>query len=336
MLDGAKQNTLRTSLGSRRAFLGWLRESSSGVLVMAVGVGAVTGVAAVGFRFLITAATRLFTGYDDYSGLGRIASAHWPVLGCWFLLLAPVAAGAIYGPIGVFAPTLFIGAMAGTAFGDIAHQILPGATESPGAYGLVGMAAALGGATRAPITAVIILFELTGEYRIILPLMAAVAMAAAVSRLLSKDTIYTRKLRRRGVDIDRPRHPFATVTAADLARPVPQPLWQTSDLATAATALERNPGGILPVLDETGRYRGCVSAREVAESLDAPEPPPTLAPLVQELSPIAADTCFHDIVIALAGHGSTGLPVVDADHTAVIGWVNHEDLLSVLHTEPER
>jgi CIC family chloride channel protein len=108
----------------------------------------------------------------------------------------------IGGSGGVFAPTLFIGAMAGTGFGTLAHQLLPGVTESAGAYGLIGMGAALGGATGAPITAVIILFELTGEYSIILPLMAAVVMAAGTGHLLSKNTIYTAKLWRRGVDLD--------------------------------------------------------------------------------------------------------------------------------------
>ena len=84
----------------RRALsISWLRDSPSALVVLAVTVGAVTGLGAVGFRFLITFFTRVFTGYDDYSGLGRVPSAHWPALGIWFLLLAPVVAGAIYGPI---------------------------------------------------------------------------------------------------------------------------------------------------------------------------------------------------------------------------------------------
>ena len=84
----------------------------------------------------------------------------------------------IGGSGGVFAPTLFIGAMVGAAFGTIAHELLPGVTASAGAYGLIGMGAAFAGAAGAPITAVIIMFELTGEYSIILPLMAAIVMAA--------------------------------------------------------------------------------------------------------------------------------------------------------------
>ncbi|MFI6367989.1 chloride channel protein [Nocardia sp. NPDC050630] len=109
----------------------------------------------------------------------------------------------IGGSGGVFAPTLFIGTMAGVAFGDIAHHLLPDTTTSAGAYGLIGMGAALSAATRAPITAVTIVFELTGEYPRILPLLAAVTMATLTARLLSKDTICTRTVSRDDTDVER-------------------------------------------------------------------------------------------------------------------------------------
>ena len=83
------------------------------------------------------------------------------------------------GSGGVFAPSLFIGAMLGTAFGTAANLVWPGAIGPAGAYGLVGMGAVFAGAARAPITSVIILFELTGDYRIILPLMLAVVLEHA-------------------------------------------------------------------------------------------------------------------------------------------------------------
>ncbi len=108
----------------------------------------------------------------------------------------------IGGSGGVFAPTLFIGAMAGSAFGVAAHHLYPSLAIAAGACGLIGMGALLGGATGAPITAVVTLFELTGQYAIILPLMTAVAMAAGTARLLGEHTIYTAKLWRRGVDLD--------------------------------------------------------------------------------------------------------------------------------------
>lgn len=106
----------------------------------------------------------------------------------------------IGGSGGIFAPSLFIGAMAGAGFGTAINYVFD--AEQPGMYALVGMAAALAGATRAPVTAVIIIFELTGEYTLVLALMTAVAIATGVSRLISRDTIYSQKLLRRGLDIE--------------------------------------------------------------------------------------------------------------------------------------
>jgi len=105
-----------------------------------------------------------------------------------------------------------MGAMLGTAFGQLVHALLPGVTASPGAYGLVGMGAVVAAASRAPMTAILIIFELTGEYRIILPLMFAVALATGISHLLSRDTIYTLKLRR-------PRHRDRPGAASQHRRP---------------------------------------------------------------------------------------------------------------------
>ena len=92
----------------------------------------------------------------------------------------------IGGSGGVFAPSLFIGAMLGAAFGDIAHALASGVAGPVGAYAPVGMGAVFAGAARAPITAVLIMFELTGEYTIILPLMLAIVVATGVSRSLSR------------------------------------------------------------------------------------------------------------------------------------------------------
>ena len=97
---------------------------------------------------------------------------------------------AIGGSGGVFTPTLFMGAMLGTAYGGVLHAAWPDLTGPAGAYGLVGMGAVFAAAARAPMTAVISILELTGEYQIILPLMLAVALAAVISRLLSRDTIF--------------------------------------------------------------------------------------------------------------------------------------------------
>ncbi|MBU0516793.1 MAG: chloride channel protein [Proteobacteria bacterium] len=103
---------------------------------------------------------------------------------------------------GIFAPSLFMGAMLGAAFGSLVHGLFPGITAGPGAYAIVGMAAVVAGTTHGPLTAFLILFELTGGYQIILPLMIGCVLATVVARLLKRESIYTLKLLRRGVEVE--------------------------------------------------------------------------------------------------------------------------------------
>ena len=105
------------------------------------------------------------------------------------------------GSGGIFAPSLFIGAMMGGVYGHVVHYLFPSVTASPGAYSLVGMGAIVAGATHAPITAILILFELTDDYRIILPLMMTCILSALTASQLKRESIYTMKLVRRGIDV---------------------------------------------------------------------------------------------------------------------------------------
>ena len=105
------------------------------------------------------------------------------------------------GSGGIFAPSLFVGAMAGGFFGTGVHHLFPGITASAGAYSLVGMGAVVGAATHGPMSALLILFELTGDYKIILPLMVACIVASVFSGQLLPDSIYTLKLIRKGLDL---------------------------------------------------------------------------------------------------------------------------------------
>lgn len=105
------------------------------------------------------------------------------------------------GSGGVFAPSLFIGAMAGGFFGSVANIIAPDITATPGAYALVGMGAVVSGATHAPITAILIIFELTNDYKIILPLMISCIISTLLTSKLNKESIYTLKLALRGINI---------------------------------------------------------------------------------------------------------------------------------------
>ena len=106
---------------------------------------------------------------------------------------------------GVFAPSLFLGAMTGGFVGSIAHALFPETVASPGAYALVGMAGVVGASTHAPLTAILIIFELTNDYEIILPVMLTTIIATVFSMILNKDSIYSMKLKRRGIDINQGR-----------------------------------------------------------------------------------------------------------------------------------
>lgn len=238
----------------------------------------------------------------------------------------------IGGSGGVFAPSLFIGAMGGTAFGIAVHAWLPGMTASPGVYGLIGMGAAFAGAARAPITAVIILFELTGQYTIILPLMTAIVVATLTSKtLLREDTIYTLKLRRRGVDIDKgpEARRLAGTTVAQVLEPLPDALREDTGLRPAARALALSGHGILPVVSADGRYHGCVTARAVAEALtdDRAETVGSLA----ELPPVVTgESPLTDALDALTQAAGTGLPVQDKETGTLSGWITHQAILTAL------
>lgn len=102
------------------------------------------------------------------------------------------------GSGGVFAPALFIGAMAGGAYGKVVHGLFPSWTAPEGAYALVGMAALFGGAAHAPVTAMVALFEMTDNYEIVLPLMFSVVLSYLLASRLFPDSIYSLKLRLRG------------------------------------------------------------------------------------------------------------------------------------------
>lgn len=102
---------------------------------------------------------------------------------------------------GVFAPSLFIGAATGGAFGTIAHSIFPSISATSGAYALVGMGAVVAGTTYAPITAIMIIFEMTSDYQIILPLMLTCITSTIFASYLSKESIYTMKLARQGINL---------------------------------------------------------------------------------------------------------------------------------------
>ncbi|NUR02781.1 MAG: chloride channel protein [Streptomyces sp.] len=244
----------------------------------------------------------------------------------------------IGGSGGVFAPSLFIGAMLGSAYGIGVHHLLPHSAGAVGAYALVGMGAVFAGAARAPITAVVILFELTGEYSIILPLMLAIVLATAVSRLITRDTIYTLKLRRRGIDLEGPAPGarIGTQQVGAVMEALPSPLPASATLADAADLLSLSGHGALPVVDGAGDHVGVVTAQAVAEALaEQPEGAPTLiGQLAEPPASVTAEQPLAQALHALLSAAGTGLPVLDAEHGKPVGWLSHQSALRAVHMAP--
>jgi CIC family chloride channel protein len=161
-----------------------------------------------------------------YPVMNNVFAGHYVL---WFIVLLAVgkivAASvtlSIGGSGGVFAPSLFTGAAAGTAFGLVAQHLFGPAIGPPALYGVVGMGGVFAGAAQAPLTAIASVVEMTGNYGLTVPIMLATGIAAALSRHFTYGSIYTTKLLRRGIDIERPRAPsmLQTVTVGDVMEPI--------------------------------------------------------------------------------------------------------------------
>ncbi|HEY2900689.1 MAG TPA: chloride channel protein [Polyangia bacterium] len=232
------------------------------------------------------------------------------------------------GSGGVFAPSMFIGAMLGSGYGDLLHRLAPTVTGPAGAYGLIGMGAVFAAAARAPLTAVIIIFELTGEYRIILPLLSAVAVATWIANLITRDTIYTLKLRRRGIDLSRQPaiNPIEGMAVKDAMEPIPRPLHQNEALATAIKRLSDEHRDVLPVVDDDGRYRGLITAREVETAMRTSRSDVAIGDLAKGAPTVKPDDKLDQALHALVRDDLPGLAVLNQERAA-IGWLTHRSIL---------
>jgi chloride channel protein, CIC family len=189
------------------------------------------------------------------------------------MLAASLTIG-IGGSGGVFAPSLFTGAMAGTAFGVITGHLFGPAAGPPAIYGIIAMGAVFAAAAQAPLTSIASVAEMTGNYGLILPVMLAVGVAAGLARRLSYGTVYTRKLLRRGIDIERPGEDRKTEPHPAL-RPDPSPLAEVSpaERRHRRAQADREQDGEIP---GTGSFADLVVAdRPVQEQQVADRPDPS-------------------------------------------------------------
>ena len=236
------------------------------------------------------------------------------------------------GSGGVFAPSLFLGAMTGGIVGIAAEHLFPGANAGEGGYALVGAAALFAGVARAPITSVVMIFELTRNYALILPVMLAVVVATGIVRLLSRETIYTEKLMRRGIDI-------VKMSRAHLVSGVPVGKVMTTDFPTVrettglaeleAKFAETTHHGF-PVLDGKGKLCGVVALSDLRAARARGAGGEAVVGDICSRSLITAcpDETLAE-VLARATEADIGrVPVVDpADETRLVGVLRRSGLV---------
>ncbi|MEZ0228818.1 MAG: chloride channel protein [Planctomycetota bacterium] len=173
---------------------------------------------------------------------------------------------------GLFTPALFFGALLGALFGVCVNAIMPGHAAPPGAYALGGMAAITAGTSHAPISSLIIVFELTGKYEAILPLMLASMASAAVARRLNKYSIYTEALHRRGIELPSRLEEIVleTIRVQEALHPDRDTVKPAEPIAGVLDRLVRARRTHVFVVDPGGRYRGAVALHDLVPALQDP------------------------------------------------------------------
>jgi chloride channel protein, CIC family len=193
------------------------------------------------------------------------------------LAVAKLAATALTtgsgGAGGLFTPSLFVGALVGGAYGMGVHALWPEIASPYGAYAAVGMAAVMAGTSHAPISAILILFEFTGNYDLILPLMVSSITASLLARRIRRSSIYTESLSSRGIELPwrMEEAVLAGLEADDLCRPDPQVLRPGDKYSDVVEKFFNSRRQRLFVVDAGGRLLGAISLHDIKHALDSPE-----------------------------------------------------------------
>jgi CIC family chloride channel protein len=237
------------------------------------------------------------------------------------------------GSGGMFAPSLLLGAAVGGAFGTIVKALGWAPAAIPAHYAVVGMAAMVSSVLRAPLTAILIVYEITRSYEIILPLMLAAVISTVVARLVSRESVYTEQLSRLGVRVgalsDLTLLRRLAVHDVPLERPVlVRPQESAQKLLDLA---ERHAASDFVVVDEGGRYVGMVTGSDLRAALVYREAIPLLQ--VHELQrtdlPVVAPSDTLDVVLErFSRYDVHALPVLDeAQGGRIMGLITRSLLM---------
>ncbi len=233
---------------------------------------------------------------------------------------------------GIFSPALYMGAMLGGSFGYGVHALFPTITAAAGAYALVGMASVFAAAAHAPLTAVLIVFEMSGDYRMILPLMVTVGLSTLLSQYLRRESIYTWKLVRRGIPLRRSRDVdvMQGVTVGEVMTQDPDVVYADMTLEELADAFTRTRHHGFPVLDREGRFVGVVTIQDLERAVAAgPVDSRTVAEIMQRdvVTAYPQDPLWKALR-RMSGLDIGRIPVVDPrDPTRLVGVLRRRDVI---------
>jgi CIC family chloride channel protein len=247
------------------------------------------------------------------------------------LIMTPVSIGGGF-PGGVFAPSLFLGATLGAAYGLVVQQLLPSWSLAPAAFAMVGMAAVLAGTVHAPFTAIILLFEMTNDYHIILPLMFAVVVSLVISQRMQHDSVYVHGLARKGIRIQRGRdvEVLQNLTVGEVMQEDVTRLHETDLLKDAADVFMRTRHHGLPVLDANERLIGILTVQDIehAQTHGGNPNPPIGEICTRELLVTYPDESIGAALRRMGARDVGRLPVVARDdERRLLGVLRRTDMV---------
>jgi len=303
----------------------WIKPATGGLLVGAIGIW-FPQVFGVGYEAI------------DLLFAGKFALGTMALLVVLKILATSITLGS-GGSGGVFAPALMIGAFLGGAYGTAVHAWLPTVTAAPGAYALVAMGAVVAAATNAPITAMLILFEMTGNYLIIVPLMITCILANTMRRFFLTESIYTIKLAKRGINIfgGREQTILQSLAVADYMRTdhEPIPRWLPFD-AVVKTMISREESEFY-VVDENNALCGEINMHTAKDILTSRG----LGGLVladdimfTNVARVTPETSLAEAMKLLGRRHVDQLPVIEsADKQTFLGVMRRSDLIDAYNRE---
>jgi CIC family chloride channel protein len=280
-------------------------------------------------------------GYDYIAKALAGETLVWRMMVLVFLksLATAITLGA-GGAGGLFAPALFIGAVLGGAFGGIAHHFLPAHTATAGAYATVGIGAFLAATTHAPLTAIFLLFEMTGNYMIIIPVMLTAVLGTMTSSWLYPDSMDTVDFTREGINIHEGRE-VAIMKSIRVGKVITEDVDFISENANINHLLElfriaRN-SFYFPVVNHKGLMVGVVSMQDVKTVLHSEEE--RVCHLVgaicaRDLIMLTPDTNCYEAMQLFDVKGIEEIPVVESlEEPWVLGMLKRQDVIAAYNHE---